>query len=208
MQVRVTEFNKFIQEKGNLFGLDLGDEKNKEQEAINELKETVTDIKNEIKKLFKQIETQGNTMDQKLHEKIGNQDIPKIQETIMVEVNKSLQKMLKKVAEKEELKIAMKYFEKLITNLHAYIKNKFTLTEDTDDAMLTKKPLLQAKCASCERNLKNLSGIINANGHEFTQWNKMPQREPIAKYGKGFSKILASIKTGEPIMDELFDSSN
>lgn len=119
--------------------------------------------------------------------------------------------MLKKVAEKEELRVALKHFEKLIKNLHSYIKNKFTLAEETDDAMLTKKPLLSAKCASCERGLKNISGIISQNGQDFLNWNKMPTREPIAKYGKGFSKILASIKVGDTIdegSDKFFLNEN
>lgn len=30
MQIKVAEVNKFIQDRGNLFGLDMGEEKNKE----------------------------------------------------------------------------------------------------------------------------------------------------------------------------------
>jgi len=65
------------------------------------------------------------------------------------------------MAEKEELKVVVKHFDKMIKNLHAYIKTKFSMAEDTDDAMLSKKPYLNAKCASCEKNLKNISGLAN-----------------------------------------------
>jgi hypothetical protein len=43
------------------------------------------------------------------------------------------------MAEKEELKILAQHFDKIIKNLHSFIKNKFSLVEDNDDAMLSKK---------------------------------------------------------------------
>ena len=58
-----------------------------------------------------------------------------------------------------------------------------------EDAMFTKKPLGGLSCASCERNITNLSGHMA----DFQPWKKLPFREPnerIAKYGQGFSKIL------------------
>lgn len=59
--------------------------------------------------------------------------------------------MLKRLAEKEELKTVVKHFDKLIKNLHVYIKNKFSMVEENDDAILTKKPLGGYSCASCEK---------------------------------------------------------
>jgi hypothetical protein len=80
------------------------------------------------------------------------------------EAEKQHTKLLRKVAEKDELKAVAKHFEKLIKNLHSYIKNKFSLVEDTDDAMLSKKPLTGFKCASCEKHLRNLSSFNNGQG--------------------------------------------
>ena len=59
--------------------------------------------------------------------------------------------MLKRLAEKEELKTVVKHFDKLIKNLHVYIKNKFSMVEENDDAILTKKSLGGYSCASCEK---------------------------------------------------------
>src|SRR6185503_3545750 len=62
-----------------------------------------------------------------------------------------------------------------------------------EDAMFTKKPLGGLSCASCERNITNLSGLMA----DFQPWKKLPFREPnerIARYGPGFSKILSMLR--------------
>jgi len=59
--------------------------------------------------------------------------------------------------------------------------------------MLAKKPLGGWSCASCEKNLINLSGQINEN----LAWNRLPYRDPnerLAKVGQGFSKMLQMMK--------------
>ena len=43
-----------------------------------------------------------------------------------------------------------------------------------DDAMFTKKPLGGVSCASCERNITNLQGVMA----EYQPWKKLPFREP------------------------------
>ena len=46
--------------------------------------------------------------------------------------------------------------------------------ESEDDAMFTKKPLGGMSCASCERNITNLSGHMA----DYQAWKKLPFREP------------------------------
>jgi len=69
-----------------------------------------------------------------------------------------LTKVLKRFVDKDEFKQVTNYFEKMIKNLHAYMKSRFSMAEENDDAMLTKKPLGGFSCASCEKHLKNVSG--------------------------------------------------
>ena len=59
--------------------------------------------------------------------------------------------MLERLAEKEEVRAVQKQSEKGLKNLHSYMKNKFIMLEEQDDAMLSKKPLAGIKCGSCER---------------------------------------------------------
>jgi hypothetical protein len=43
-----------------------------------------------------------------------------------------------------------------------------------EDAMFTKKPLGGLSCASCERGITNLSGLMA----DYQPWKKLPFREP------------------------------
>lgn len=66
-----------------------------------------------------------------------------------------------------------------------------------DDAMFSKKPLgPPAACASCEKNLVNMLGLPV----DYHTWKRMPARDNkdrIARYGQGFSKILQNMRHGE-----------
>eukprot|EP00347_Sterkiella_histriomuscorum_P013450 403364665 len=192
-QVKNLEIQKFISERGNLFGIGMEDDKKVDEEVVNEINEKITILQNEIKKILKSMEHEAQVIDTKLQEKIDYSNLPKIEEKILMECDKLQQKVLKRVAEKQELQAVVKHFDKLIKNLHTYIKNKFSMVEENDDAILSKKPLGGFSCVSCDKQIKNLS--LLANG-DYNTWNKLPNREPIARLGQGFSKILSMIKPG------------
>ena len=62
-----------------------------------------------------------------------------------------------------------------------------------EDALLSKKPLGGMSCASCEKNLINMSGTKV----EYNSWGKLPIRDPsdrLTRVGQGFSKILSKAK--------------
>lgn len=62
-----------------------------------------------------------------------------------------------------------------------------------DDALLSKKPLGGMSCASCEKNLINMSG----SKVEYNSWGKLPIWDPsdwLSRVGQGFSKILTKVK--------------
>ena len=61
-----------------------------------------------------------------------------------------------------------------------------------EDAMFTKKPLGGVSCASCERGITNMSGLVV----DYTPWKKLPFREPgerIAKVNKYHKNIIYNI---------------
>lgn len=185
---------KFLLERGHLFGIPIEDEKKVDEEMITEINEKLTANSNEIKRLYKLLNEEVHLYDKKLLEKLDLTNLPKLQESILEECDKQQQKAMKRVAEKQELQTVVKHFDKLIKNLHAYIKNKFSMAEDNDDAMLSKRPLGGFSCGSCEKQIRNLSLTLNSAREE--HWNRLPHREPIAKLGSGFSKILSLIKPG------------
>lgn len=58
--------------------------------------------------------------------------------------------------------------------------------QNEDDAMFTKKPLAGISCASCERNITNLSG----NMADYQPWKKLPFREPSDRISKVKSTLI------------------
>ena len=62
----------------------------------------------------------------------------------------------------------------MIKNLHQYVKNKFSIAEEADEAMLSKKPLGGYSCASCEKQIRNLSLQPNSSREDYNVWNKLP----------------------------------
>lgn len=58
--------------------------------------------------------------------------------------------------------------------------------------MFAKKPLGGWSCASCEKGLINLYGLMA----EYYPWSRFPLRDPqdrIARVGQGFSKMLQKL---------------
>ena len=65
--------------------------------------------------------------------------------------------------------------------------------QSEEDALLSKKPLGGMSCASCEKNLINMSGTKV----EYNSWGKLPVWDPsdrLTRVGQGFSKILNKVK--------------
>mmetsp|Transcript_34364 Transcript_34364/g.39721 ORF Transcript_34364/g.39721 Transcript_34364/m.39721 type:complete len:132 (-) Transcript_34364:37-432(-) len=95
-----------------------------------------------------------------------------------------------------KLNKALKNLEKQLKNLYDLVMSKMQTGTDEDDAMFSKKPLGGFSCASCEKNLINLS----SKPPDHYSWNKFPLRDPaerIARVGQGFSRMLSSIKVSD-----------
>jgi len=59
--------------------------------------------------------------------------------------------------------------------------------------MFAKRPLLGWSCASCDKDIVNLSG----RPAEFHPWMKLPARDPtdrISRVGQGFSRMLSQVR--------------
>jgi hypothetical protein len=55
-----------------------------------------------------------------------------------------------------------------------------------EDAMFTKKPLGGLSCASCERNITNLAGVMA----EYQPWKKLPFREANDRLSRVISALI------------------
>ena len=64
---------------------------------------------------------------------------------------------------------------------------------EEEDAMFAKRPLIGWSCASCDKDIVNLSG----RPAEFYPWMKLPARDPtdrISRVGQGFSRMLSQVR--------------
>jgi hypothetical protein len=76
-----------------------------------------------------------------------------------------------------------------------------------EDALISKKPLGGYSCASCEKNLVNMSG----SKAEYNSWGKLPFRDPsdrLTRIGQGFSKMLSKQKPETTMSKRLKIQSN
>lgn len=138
------------------FGGDDTEKRTVDEEMLNEFEEHLKHLINNVSKKTDENKERIKYLDQKCNDKIDKNQIESIQEKIINEAEKKNLKLLKKVAEKEELKVIMKHFDKLIKDLYQYIRNKFSLVDDNEEAMLSKKPVYNQKCASCDKTLRHL----------------------------------------------------
>ena len=66
--------------------------------------------------------------------------------------------------------------------------------KNEEDAMFSKKHVHPSACASSEKNLVNMYG----QQVDYYAWKRLPFRDPnerLAKYGKGFSKMLSDVRS-------------
>ena len=77
----------------------------------------------------------------------------------------------KKFADKAETKKAIRALDKQLRHL---LDNLHNQGAEGDDAMFARKPLGGWSCASCEKGLINLYGLMA----EYYPWSRFPLRDP------------------------------
>eukprot|EP00347_Sterkiella_histriomuscorum_P021601 403333413 len=169
------------------------------QQEIQNLKEDMSTIKLKSianKRYSDQNSSQVNTpKNQQANENnlIDHNTLAALEKQIINKVNNMLLLFNEKYANKDDFQRNLSLVE---NNTSLKISPRGTSNyfgrDDSDDAMLSRKPLGQMSCASCDRDIVNLYQKQN----QFEIWNKMPFRNPgdrIAKVGPGFSKMLAMV---------------
>jgi flagellar motility protein MotE (MotC chaperone) len=105
--------------------------------------------------------------------KADKTELEELEKTIMERLNDIVSALTKQFADKADTKKALKLLERQIKNLYDLLTNRKEGCDESD-AMFSKKPLGGMSCASCEKDLVNMSG----KKVEFMPWNKMPFRDP------------------------------
>jgi len=124
--------------------------------------------------------------------KADKRDLIDLERRIMDQLRDYIQQLLDKFANKDDVMKRFAQLSKKIREIMELLAKKGGHDEE-DDAMFTKKPYGPVTCASCEKGLINISGLPV----DYHVWKRLPFRDPnerIARYGQGFSKILAHMK--------------
>jgi len=99
----------------------------------------------------------------------------------------ALEKALAKA--KSDLKKAIRVLDERVKKLMTSGMNS-DAWGNNDDAMFSRKPLEGIACASCEKNLINMSGLP-AN---YYNWKRLPvSHDRVPMIGQGFSRILQTL---------------
>lgn len=129
-----------------------------------------------------------------MEEKVDKEQLSDLEETIHINIDQMMLACTKKFADKVETKKAVRLLERNMKNMYELFMHKEEEGDNVDDAMMTKKPLKNFTCMSCEKRLVNAEGIQQA---DFYPWGKLPFRDPserLARVGHGFSKMLSMIQ--------------
>jgi hypothetical protein len=102
---------------------------------------------------------------QELELKANKSDLEELEKIMMQRLNDIVNALTNQFADKADTKKALKLLERQIKNLYELIMNRQG-GNDENDAMFSKKPLGGLSCASCEKDLINMS----AKKVEFLPW--------------------------------------
>ena len=122
-------------------------------------------------------------------------DLKALEDAILSKMEDLKISFAKRFADKNEVNRVMKYLDQQIKNIiQIYIKK----IEKGDNWLLSKKPITNNLCASCESYIGDIKDTNNNN--IYIPWNKYPVKDPndkLYRMGNGYSKMLQMIQIDE-----------
>lgn len=155
---------------------------------VLKMQQETKELKEKTDKSSKDLWSKLRDLESELNKKASLDKLKELEELLLSKLKDLMDDFLKRFADKNETKRALKYLEKLIKD-----SESIKIVRDGDDAMLARKPLGGWSCASCQKDLEKLMGKIAP----YHAWNKLPYRDPadrIARVGPGFSRMLATLQ--------------
>ena len=134
-------------------------------------------------------------------QKADRKELKELEDQLIEKMLKLLEELMSRFSDRDETNRSLKNFEKSIRSFVE--KSSFTSPrkDEEETALLAKKPLGGWSCASCEKDLVNISGRVPG----YQAWSKLPFRVPgerIAKVGQGFSKMLALVNPNQTFVSQ------
>jgi len=99
------------------------------------------------------------------------------------------------------LKADKEWVRKIFNKVRDLLTNIEKKERDRDEAILSRKPLEQTNCASCDTQMKEMRGLTA----DHLNWNNFPRAEShlrMSNLGKGYSRMLHLMKKQEGDSDD------
>ena len=166
--------------------------------------ETFEDFKSHVTKEFSNINDNFINTRKLLNELVdiikkrtSFKDLKTLEEAMMSQMEELKILFSNKLADKNEVNRSLKYLDQQIKNIiQIYIKK----IESGDNWLLSKKPISNNLCASCESYIGDLKDINNNN--IYIPWNKYPVKDSndkLYRMGNGYSKMLKLLEIDENV---------
>ena len=183
-----------------------GDNKNSKSNADDKYKfiefKIFEEFKSHIAKEFNNINdnfTNSRKLLDELIDSVRNRtsfkDLKALEDAMLSKMEDLKISFAKRFADKNEVNRVTKYLDQQIKNIiQIYIKK----IEKGDNWLLSKKPITNNLCASCESYIGDLKDSNNNN--IYIPWNKYPVKDPndkLYRMGNGYSKMLQMIQIDE-----------
>ena len=183
-----------------------GDNKNSKSNADDKYKfiefKIFEEFKSHIAKEFNNINdnfTNSRKLLDELIDSVRNRtsfkDLKALEDAMLSKMEDLKISFAKRFADKNEVNRVTKYLDQQIKNIiQIYIKK----IEKGDNWLLSKKPITNNLCASCESYIGDLKDSNNNN--IYIPWNKYPVKDPndkLYRMGSGYSKMLQMIQIDE-----------
>lgn len=169
---------------------------------VDRLVEELSKLRAEFEAHRDQANKNLNELNHLMPTKADKQDLIDLENRIMDQLRDMIQQILGQMPNKEDIMKRFAAISKKIRDIMEILSKLGAGDKaEEEDAMFTKKPYGPVACAACEKNLINIQGMQV----DYHVWKKLPFREPgerLARYGQGFSKILANMKNGEGALEE------
>ena len=183
-----------------------GDNKNSKSNADDKYKfiefKIFEEFKSHIAKEFNNINdnfTNSRKLLDELIDSVRNRtsfkDLKALEDAMLSKMEDLKISFAKRFADKNEVNRVTKYLDQQIKNIiQIYIKK----IEKGDNWLLSKKPITNNLCASCESYIGDLKDSNNNN--IYIPWNKYPVKDPndkLYRMGSGYSKMLQMLQIDE-----------
>lgn len=115
-------------------------------------------LANELEKLKHLLDDRFNQLLQLIDKKADKTDLDNLERRFVERLNDLIKNFIDRFADKKDVYKRLTTIEKQIKTLFDMLMNQESHRANEEDAMFTKKPLGGVSCASCEKNITNLSG--------------------------------------------------